>query len=106
MNTQAKGIRFALEAEGWNMKEIESPTSKHYWWVWEFWTFQKEDEHLVLSFLIDPQSEKAKSNVWAVSATKTEPDGRLEAESGPLLTLNKGWENRLEVFLEEIRTIE
>lgn len=106
MNTQAEGIRSALEDEGWKLKETESPSSKQYWWVWEIWTFKKDDELLFLSFLIDPQLEKAQSSIWAVAANKKEPTETLEAESGPMLTINKGWKNRLPDFIEEILTIQ
>ena len=102
MNRQASRIRIELEAEGWELVGIESPTSEHYWWVWQFWSFIKDDDRLFLSFLIDPQSEKTESNVWAVAGTREEPDERLEAESGVLLTLGKGWETRLSEFISQL----
>ncbi|MFK7783617.1 MAG: hypothetical protein AB8B56_00805 [Crocinitomicaceae bacterium] len=103
MNTQTRILRLELETEGWKVQEISSPISKQYWWVWESWILTKDGEQLFLSFLIDPQSEKRESNVWAVSANKQEPIERLEAEAGPILTLGRGWKNRLKEFISAIR---
>jgi hypothetical protein len=58
MNTQAKVLLNTLEAKGWFIDSIENPKSSSYWWVWEFWTIKENQNKVVLSFLIDPQSEK------------------------------------------------
>lgn len=103
MTTQAARIQLELDTEGWKVETVESPTSKQYWWMWELWSLKKDNQYLYLSFLVDPQCEKSKSNVWAVSANKTEPRERREAESGVILTLGQGWENRLVEFITDIR---
>ena len=102
MDTQAKDILNLLETQGWQLTEKENPLSKSYWWVWEFWTLKKNDVSFTLTFLIDPQEQKKKETVWAVTATSKEPLDRHEAERGLFLGLGRHWENKLPEFISAI----
>ena len=102
MDSQATKILAILEKSGWELKNKENPESKSYWWVWEFWTLKRDDKNIVLTFLIDPQREKKKENVWAVAVGKKEPSNRLEAESENLLVLGRNWKDNLLDFIANI----
>lgn len=103
MTTQAKTILNALEEKSWTLVSSENPKSEGYWWVWEFWTLQKNEVEIVLSFLIDPmESKKKQEAVWAVAMTKEEPEERLEAEKGVLFVLGRNWENGLLSFVAHV----
>lgn len=102
MDTQAKDILNSLETQGWILTDKESPKSTSYWWVWEFWTFKKNNKTFIMTFLIDPQEDTKKEFVWAVTASSTEPIDRREAEKGIFLGLGRHWENNLPGFINAI----
>jgi len=104
VETQAREIQEALEKEGWKLTDKERPISETYWWVWEFWHFQRNNQKIILSFLIDPQASelKNKNNVWAVKASIAGPEGYGDPSQIAQIDIGRNWKRELPKFVVDI----
>jgi hypothetical protein len=82
-----------------------------WWWADEIIAHESDwapaGQRIYLTFLVDPQDDvpnRPKGNgVWAVMATRTRPGDRRAGE--PLMSLGRGWKDRLEEFVAEVNRL-
>jgi hypothetical protein len=107
MRSYKKILLKHLSQSGWELVKQEDYTD---WWAEEQWYIksikQKWGYHLIITFLVDPQykGNKKSQAVWAVSATASIPNDRVEAQDGvALIGLTKGkYNERLKDFVRKI----
>jgi hypothetical protein len=96
-----------LNERGWEQTAIEDGAG---WWADEHWRIRSVRENwgdeLILTFLVDPQSEgprKKGHDIWQIAATPDMPPDRLVAGQGIVLWMVKGrFDVKLKEFLDEL----
>jgi hypothetical protein len=105
MVTQRARILRALAERGWDhVDDLET----HEWWADEILVLESKwsprDRRVLLIFLVDPVHEPPRSKgeaVWAVAAARDRPPDRAAVHE-PVLSLGRGWEERLPEFLDAV----
>lgn len=108
MRNQLDGIAKGLPQFGWELAEVEDDPQE--WWADAIWRIESvwhtANPTRYLTLLVDPQRDgprKKGEGVWAVGTSVERPRSRSEAEGAPLLTLGRGWRERLPDFLKRLR---
>lgn len=92
MDFQKSKIIDELFALGWTETSVERPQSISYWWLWEIIEFtNNENQNLYISFLIDFQLSKKKSNVNAVGFSNIDPKNYSDAIEIDLFYFGSNW---------------
>jgi hypothetical protein len=106
ISAHAAVLRSALEADGWEVLEIEEPDP---WWCHELWRMRSvwapRECEAFITFLIDPQSEteqlqRGTYRVWAAVASASPLSEWRAAPSEATITTSHGWASQVPTLVE------
>jgi hypothetical protein len=101
-------LRAALAASGW---EVEAGAHSLPWWAEDVWCIRSlwspSEARAYVTFLVDPQATtnqiaRGPKSIWAVKASRVLPTQWQQAADELLLSLGRGWMDRVEDFVTEI----
>lgn len=102
MQAQRAELLALLPEHGWRLAMIEEDLE---WWADEMWLLESVwspvGSRAYVTFLVDPQfdgSRKKGEAVWAVMASLFKPASNLRGEHEFMISLGRGWKDKLPYF--------